>query len=204
MIRIAAGRARGEMGAHLPWAASLLAASALLFACSIPDQGGPGPGSQSPDGFVSQAADQVADTFGTFRPTGPPDQPLRVPVGDRCVVDLKQEYALEGALAGRMQVDFRIFVEGPCGAPPGMHNEHWIAHGDYSVEVDGETLPGSLVYLATVEAGGRVDGTIGLDGRLNGLLEVRGGFADGFMRYRGNLRRDTATDAAASTPQESR
>lgn len=141
---------------------------------------------------------EVVDTVGTFRPTGQPEQPRRVPIGDKCVIDLKQEYALDGALTGLMQVDFRIIVDGPCGVPPGTHDEHWIAHGQYSVEVDDEGLAGSLTYLATVEAGGRVDGTIELVGGLNGLLEVRGSFTDGFMRYRGNLRRDAAPGAAAN------
>jgi len=91
-----------------------------------------------------------------------------------------------------MRLDYRIFVAGPCGAPPGTYDEHWIAFGRYSFDVDHEHLEGPLVDLARVQAGGDAEGSMTLADGLEGTLEVRGSFHDGFMRYEGSLRRKIA------------
>jgi len=124
---------------------------------------------------------------GTFRPAGPPGHVSRSQIGDDCVVDLVQGYTLDGALSGSMQIDFRIFVAGPCGMPPGTYDEHWIARGEYVVRVGDSTREGPLVYLAEVKAGGGVEGRIRLADGLRGTLMVGGRFRAGFMRYRGKL-----------------
>ena len=135
----------------------------------------------------AQPASSGLEASGTFKPAGPPDQPERVQVGDSCVVDLGQRYTVDGTLAGTMQIDFRIFVAGPCGAPPGTYEEHWIARGRYSVHVGESTREGPLVYLADGKAGGHVEGRITLAEELRGTLEVQGSFSEGVMHYRGRL-----------------
>lgn len=122
---------------------------------------------------------------GTFRPSAPPEEPARRKVGSGCVVDLKQTYDLEGSLAGEMVIDFRIFVAGDCTRPPGTFDEHWISYGTYAVRAQQEEYRGALVYLATVKAGGKVKGTLTLDGELSAELEVTGNFEDGYMSYSG-------------------
>lgn len=126
---------------------------------------------------------------GSFSPVGPPDQPSRHPVGDACIVDLNQVYALEGTLEGEMRIDFRIYVAGPCGSPPGTYDEHWIAHGNYSVKTSGQAVhSGTLTYLADISAGGDVDGSITFAEGLRGSIAVRGNFERRQMDYRGHLR----------------
>lgn len=120
---------------------------------------------------------------GTFRPSTPPENPTRRTVGSGCVVDLKQAYALDGSLVGKMVVDFRIFVAGDCTRPPGTFDEHWIAYGTYTVRVRETEYTGALIYLATAKAGGKVEGTLTLGGELPAELEVAGNFSDGYMRY---------------------
>lgn len=140
-------------------------------------------------GTTAPAQATVTDiqVSGTFKPAGPPDHPVRTEVGDTCVVDLGQRYTIDGTITGTMQIDFRIFVAGPCGAPPGTFEEHWIARGRYSVRVGESTREGPLVYLADVKAGGRVDGRLTLAEGVQGGLEVQGNFNEGVMRYRGRL-----------------
>jgi hypothetical protein len=122
---------------------------------------------------------------GTFRPSAPPGEPARKSVGSGCVVDLTQVYDLEGSLIGEMTIDFRIFVGGDCAKPPGTFDEHWISHGTYVVRVQGTEYEGALIYLATVRAGGKVEGTIKMNGGLSAELKVAGRIQDGFMRYSG-------------------
>jgi hypothetical protein len=124
---------------------------------------------------------------GTFKPAGPPDHPVRTQVGDVCIVDLGQRYTIDGTITGTMQIDYRIFVAGPCGAPPGTYDEQWIARGRYSVHVGEPVREGPLGYLASVTSKGRVEGRITLAEELRGTLEVRGNFNDGVMQYRGRL-----------------
>ena len=120
---------------------------------------------------------------GTFRPSGPPENPVRTKVGSGCVVDLKQRYQLEGSLAGEMEIDYRIFVSGDCTKPPGTFDEHWISHGTYAVRVGETDYTGALIYLATVKAGGQVEGKLTLDGGVSAELHVSGNFQDGYMSY---------------------
>jgi hypothetical protein len=104
-----------------------------------------------------------------------------------CVVDLEQSYEVDGTLTGTMTIDFRIFVEGPCGAPPGTYDEHWIAHGHYDLENSRPTSrQGSLAYVADVSAGGQVSGKITLAGELQGELRIDGRFQEGAMHYAGS------------------
>ncbi|MEZ5558642.1 MAG: hypothetical protein R3E86_08900 [Pseudomonadales bacterium] len=125
---------------------------------------------------------------GTFKPSGPPDHPSRYEIGDICIVDLEQSYDVEGTLAGSMTIDFRIFVEGPCGAPPGTYEEHWIAHGHYHFENSRQTSgQGSLAYVAVVSAGGEVSGDLTFAGELEGDLKIDGRFQDGAMHYEGSI-----------------
>lgn len=84
-----------------------------------------------------------------------------------------------------MEVDFRIFVAGDCTEPPGTHDEHWISHGTYAVRVEGEEATGTLIYLATVKVGGKVEGTLTLADDLAAELVVTGSFSDGFLSYDG-------------------
>jgi len=129
------------------------------------------------------AAIQPTPVSGHFAPSAPPQAPDRKAFGEHCIVELKQKYALSGDLTGTMEIDFRIYVAGPCGSPPGTFEEHWIAYGMYSVS----ERAGSLVYLADVEAGGAVSGRLILAGELKGTLRVHGSFEDGRMSYSGNL-----------------
>jgi hypothetical protein len=120
---------------------------------------------------------------GTFRPSAPPEEPARRKIGSGCVVDLKQAYDLEGSLVGDMVIDFRIFVAGDCIKPPGTYDEHWISYGTYTVRVQDTEYTGTLIYLATVKAGGNVEGTLTLDGEFSAELKVAGKFEDGYMSY---------------------
>jgi hypothetical protein len=141
---------------------------------------------------VAQTVTNKVEALGTFKPAGPPDHPSRSQIGDCCVVDLRQGYTVDGKLSGAMQIDFRIFVAGPCGAPPGTYDEHWIAYGRYSVDVEDRNREGPLVYLADVKAGGDVEGSMTFAGALKGTLSIRGNFREGVMHYQGNLRQETS------------
>jgi len=137
------------------------------------------------------AAERPPNAFqaqGTFKPSGPPDHPARHEIADICIVDLDQSYEIDGTFTGTMTVDFRIFVDGPCGSPPGTFNEHWIAHGQFDLASPGAaSAKGSLAYLADVAAGDRVTGTITLAGELQGTLRIKGSFQEGAMNYMGSI-----------------
>jgi len=122
---------------------------------------------------------------GTFRPSAPPEEPARKKVGSGCVVDSKQTYDIVGSLVGEMAIDFRIFVAGDCTRPPGTFDEHWISYGTYVVRVQEMEYTGALIYLATVKAGGKVEGTLTLDGEFSAELKVAGNFEDGYLSYSG-------------------
>lgn len=136
---------------------------------------------------VAQAPARSLEVAGELRPQDRPQRVSRSQIGDHCIIDLEQEYRLEGSLVGGMTLDFRIYVDGPCGEPPGTFDEHWIARGEYAVRLEESDLEGALIYLADVEAGGRVEGTLILAEDVEGALQVEGRFADGFMRYEGRL-----------------
>jgi hypothetical protein len=138
---------------------------------------------------AAQSPPSTIEASGTFRADGAPERRTLSQVGDNCIVDLEMEYSLEGSLAGSMSVDYRIYVGGVCGKPPGTFDEQWIARGTYKANVDGAECEGPLVYIADVEAGGAVKGKITLAGDLEGTLEVAGRFQDGFLRYQGRLTR---------------
>ncbi len=127
----------------------------------------------------------MSEFAGTFRPSGPPEKPVRTKVGSGCVVDLKQNYTMEGSLSGQMEIDYRIFVAGDCTRPPGTFDEHWISHGTYAVRAGETDYRGTLIYLATVKAGGAIEGTLTLDGGLSAELHVSGNFKDGHVSYSG-------------------
>ncbi len=133
-------------------------------------------------------AQRVLEVQGSYEPSGPP-HPERRPVGDLCVVDLEQSYRVDGSLSGTMTVDYRIFVAGPCGSPPGTFDEHWIAIGRYDLECPGGTGPatGDLVDVAEVSAGGHVAGKITLAGDLRGSLRIDGNFREGSIHYAGSI-----------------
>ena len=136
---------------------------------------------------VGQEGDDLA---GTLSPLGPPvDPPVRVDAGPTCVVDLTQRYEVRGDLTGRMEIDFRILVQGPCGSPAGTDDEEWIAHGDFEGNLDGEPVSGSFAYTAQVRSGGEVDGRMVFGDGLDGELTIGGKFSDGELRYSGVLER---------------
>lgn len=140
--------------------------------------------------FVLAAAGPGSEASGTFSPAGPPrDAPVRVAAGPSCIVDLAQTYAVEGSLEGRMVIDFRILVRGPCGAPPGTYEEEWIAHGTFEGTFAGDSVTASLAYTAAVREGGVVDGVLAFGDGLTGELAVDGRFAEGVLRYDGDLER---------------
>jgi hypothetical protein len=123
---------------------------------------------------------------GTFAPNGPPPEPpVRTDAGGGCIVDLTQTYTIDGSLSGAMKVDYRIWVTGPCGTPPGTFDEHWIAHGTFTGTKDGVAASARFSYLAEVKAGGSVKGHIVFSHGLDGELSVRGSFADGRLTYEG-------------------
>ena len=125
---------------------------------------------------------------GTIAPVGPPAvSPVRVDAGGACVVDLVQEYRIDGTLSGKLSVDYRILVAGPCGSPAGTYSEEWIAHGTFSGSARGEGVDATVLYTARVAAGGSVDGTMVVRGGVDGQLEVVGDFADQRLAYRGVL-----------------
>ena len=126
---------------------------------------------------------------GTFAPSGPPsDPPRRVHAGGACIVDLEQRYEVTGTLSGRMVVEYRILVHGPCGTPPGSVEERWIANGVFEGTVQGDTVSATFWYTASVRAGGTVEGELVFSGGIEAELEVTGRFSDGYLSYSGRLR----------------
>ncbi|NIP82174.1 MAG: hypothetical protein GWM90_24310, partial [Gemmatimonadetes bacterium] len=92
-----------------------------------------------------------------------------------------------GTLEGRLEVDYRIRVAGPCGEAAGTYAEEWIARGTFTGTVHGEPAAGTLVYTAEVEAGGAVRGRIVFGDGVAGELEVTGEMADGRLSYDGSV-----------------
>lgn len=126
---------------------------------------------------------------GFIAPDGPPRQPpVRVDAGGACVVDLVQDYTLEGAVTGELTLDYRILVAGPCGSPPGTFDEEWIAHGSFSGTASGQEATATVLYTARAGVGGRVTGTISFGGGMEGELEVTGEFSDRRLTYSGRVR----------------
>ncbi len=127
------------------------------------------------------------EVSGTFLPPGPPPEiPVRIDVGQECIVDLRQLYTVSGTLSGTMELTYRIIVYGPCGSPPGTFEEDWIAYGTFTGRLNDSPASGRLTYVAKVAAGGDVDGIIQFGQGLDGELEVHGNFS-GSMGYTGDL-----------------
>jgi len=122
---------------------------------------------------------------GFIVPAGPPSSPpRRVDAGNGCVVDVTQEYLIEGVLEGSLAADLRIHVEGPCGSPPGTFDEEWIALGESHGTVSGSPYSTRLIYTATVR-NGNIRGRITLGPELAGQLHIAGRFDPGRLSYSG-------------------
>lgn len=129
-------------------------------------------------------ADSVA-VSGVIIPQGPPSRtPVRLDAGAGCVVDVAQDYSLQGDLEGSLSIDFRILVHGPCGSPPGTFDEEWIAHGESAGTVMGQSYSTLLTYVAGVEDGD-ILGVIVFGPGLAGRLEIVGRFEQRRLRYSG-------------------
>ena len=140
------------------------------------------------DHVVPTEAMSEDEVSGMFAPAGPPLRPpAKIEAGKSCIVDLTQRYAISGTLSGSLTIDYRIRVAGSCGSPAGTFDEEWIAHGTFSGTVNGSATSGNLSYIASVKAGGDVEGHIVLGQGLNGELVVRGNFGDGRLSYTGRL-----------------
>ncbi len=125
---------------------------------------------------------------GTFQPVGPPlGTPVRNEIGKVCIVEIKQPYNITGTLTGKLEIDFRILVYGPCGEPPGTYKEEWIGFGSFNGTVDGSPASGKLTYTADVKAGGDVEGKIIFGQGIDGELIVKGNFKDGKLSYNGEV-----------------
>lgn len=133
----------------------------------------------------STAKSQPQLVQGTMVPTGPPiKKPVLIEAGKSCIVELVQGYAMTGSLNASLEVDYRIWVQGPCGSPPGTFDEEWIAFGSIA-EKEGEGWRGNLTYIATVKAGGLVQGQMEFGQGLEGELKIQGKFSDGRLAYEG-------------------
>lgn len=143
--------------------------------------------------YSSSATAQVVTsgddtTSGTFSPAGPPSRPpVRTPVGTGCVIELTQTYTVSGVLQGYFGVDYRIFVDGPCGEPPGAFDEEWIAVGTFDGTLREREATGAFSYTARVRAGGDVDGRIVFGQGVAGELTVGGNFGPGELSYVGSV-----------------
>lgn len=96
-----------------------------------------------------------------------------------------RRFCVTGTVAGTMVIDYRILVAGPCGAPVGTFDEHWIAHGTFTGAIGSLPAAGSFSYVAHVKAGGHVNGRVVFGQGLAGELTVQGDFGDGHLSYRG-------------------
>lgn len=136
---------------------------------------------------VGVAQDQEAAS-GTFAPAGSPtSEVVRVDAGGACIIDLAQRYEIIGTLLGELQIDYRIFVNGPCGSPQGTFDEYWIARGTFTGTVEEGAASASFWYRADVAAGGDVSGTMRFAGDVVGELAVSGRFSEGRLSYQGTL-----------------
>jgi hypothetical protein len=128
------------------------------------------------------------EASGTVAPVGPPPQAIvRVDAGGACIIDLVQAYETGGTLVGKLEIDYRIFVDGACGSPPGTFYEEWIAFGTFTGTAAGHAASASLWYRADVTAGGVVEGSISFAGDVVGEVAVSGRFSDGRLSYHGLL-----------------
>ena len=129
------------------------------------------------------------EASGIFKSSGPPSgKPERIAAGKSCIVNLVQSYNISGTLTGTVELNYRILVKGPCGSPPGIFDEEWIAYGTFKGKVNGVDASGNISYTANVKAGGEVDGHIDLGQGLEGNLRVYGNFKDGKLSYKGKVR----------------
>jgi len=125
---------------------------------------------------------------GVLMPVGPPvSGPTRTDAGGSCIVDLAQGYSFSGALSGPAEINYRILVAGPCGAPPGTYEEQWIAHGTFRGQVHADSVTARFSYVARVRVGGEVEGHIVFGQGLGGAVDVLGNFSDGRLTYRGSV-----------------
>lgn len=130
-----------------------------------------------------------SEASGSFQRAAPPEEPpLRVEAGESCIVQTRQLYVVSGTLSGTFEIDYRILVHGPCGALPGTFDEEWIAYGSFAGEWNGAAAATGLTYVATVHAGGAVEGRIVLGPQMEGELRVLGDLDDGFLDYAGWVR----------------
>ena len=135
------------------------------------------------------------EASGTFSPAGPPlGKPVRNEIGESCIVEVKQAYNITGTLTGKLEIDFRILVYGPCTEPPGTYKEEWIAFGSFSGTVDGSPGFGKFTYTADVKAGGEVDGKMIFGDGIEGELVVNGNFKDRKLSYNGEINEPVAND----------
>jgi hypothetical protein len=135
------------------------------------------------------------DANGTFSPTGPPSEnPVRMAIGENCIVEVKQQYNITGTLTGELEIDFRILVYGPCGEPPGTYKEKWIAFGSFNGTVDGSQRSAEFTYTANVNAGGDVDGKMIFGDGIEGEIIVKGNFKDRKLSYNGELSKPVTKD----------
>jgi len=75
-------------------------------------------------GAGAGAARGQVQVSGSIAPEGPPvGDVVRADAGDACIIDLVQGYSIEGSLSGQLEIDYRIFVAGPCGSPQGTFEE---------------------------------------------------------------------------------
>ena len=133
-----------------------------------------------------------ATVEGKLSPVGAPvGAPIRVEAGPACVVDLTQRYVVVGGLEGRMEINYRILVHGPCGSAAGSFDEEWIAHGTFDGTLEGDSASGTFVYTAEVRDRGQVSGTLAFGSGLDGELAIRGRFSDGSLTYSGVVKLDS-------------
>ena len=129
------------------------------------------------------------EASGILTPSGPPlEKPQRINAGKGCIINLIQPYNISGTLTGKMELNYRILVKGPCGSPAGTFDEEWIAYGTFTGSVNGTKASGNMSYVANVKAGGQVDGTIEFGQGLEGKLYIYGNLSDGKLSYKGVLK----------------
>jgi hypothetical protein len=166
-----------EMITRLTSYLPLVIALSFLLAC------GASPRDTTDDSLEAPRGDLAS---GSFAPVGPPPKPpIRIDVGESCIVEVTQGYAISGTLEGSLEIDFRILVAGPCGSPPGTFDEEWIAYGIFTGTANGTAASANLSYVAHVEAGGDVEGRIELGQGLEAELSVHGNLYEGRLSYEG-------------------
>jgi len=125
---------------------------------------------------------------GYIKPNGKPIKaPLRIDVGESCIIELTQGYSIAGDISGSIEMNYRIIVYGKCGSPPGTYDEEWIAYGNFKGTLKGEDTKAKLSYTATVKAGGDINGEIVFGQGLKAKLIITGNFSDGKLTYKGEI-----------------